>query len=105
MSSARITRKFGFLAGAAPSTAAVAAPPAKRRKLLLSTIDRLLVGRLPIAPRTSGAAQRHVHLSIVAHGGAPHVFASRQKVVLALLQHRSEERRVGKEGRSRWSPY
>src|SRR5450759_411193 len=90
MSSARITRKFGFLAGAAPAPSAVAAaaPPAKRRKLRLSTIDRLLVRRLPIPPRTSGAAHRHTHLAIVGHAGALHVFASRQKIVLTLLQHR-----------------
>src|ERR1035438_6972682 len=88
MSPARTTRKFGFRAGAAPSAAAAAAPPMERRKLLLSTIGWLLVRRLPIPPRTSGVAHRPVHLTIVAYAGALHVFAGRQKFILALLQHR-----------------
>ena len=40
------------------------------------------------------------------HGGDPHVM---RKTVALALRHgvaiRSEERRVGKECRSRWSPY
>src|SRR5689334_5246781 len=38
----------------------------------------------------------------------PHVFADMAHVALATvhgMQYRSEERRVGKECRSRWSPY
>src|SRR3990167_11015378 len=33
------------------------------------------------------------------------IFANDRKVAGVVITHRSEERRVGKEGRSRWSPY
>src|ERR1044071_102638 len=46
-----------------------------------------------------GALHRHE-----AHARARHRLANRLGVVAVVLA-RSEERRVGKEGRSRWSPY
>src|SRR5258707_12214284 len=38
-------------------------------------------------------------------GGCEQRFASSSTVLLRLKNQRSEERRVGKECRSRWSPY
>ena len=52
------------------------------------------------------AVLAHDDVVLDAHAGAPHL-GGHQQVVLAEVQAttRSEERRVGKECRSRWSPY
>src|SRR5260370_27571998 len=68
-------------------------------------IDHHLAVRQPPRPHHAGAGQywfpsRHT---------APHVDAGIARLALAgeklLADRRSEERRVGKECRSRWSPY
>src|SRR3989441_8383155 len=38
-------------------------------------------------------------------GSAAHLLREFRELRRALIEHRSEERRVGKECRSRWSPY
>ena len=51
----------------------------------------------------------HQLLEVVAHIGALVVAArfqlARRHLIVADIEERSEERRVGKECRSRWSPY
>ena len=52
---------------------------------------------------------RHMQLVIVRHGESEwnlkNLFTGWTDVDLTDTAHRSEERRVGKECRSRWSPY
>src|SRR4030095_17027802 len=56
-----------------------------------------------------GVALRSVISTAQEHCGAKHVLEAIAPLVppsvVPLLRYRSEERRVGKEGRSRWSPY
>src|ERR1035438_10693046 len=69
------------------------------------------VGRTPISPTETTLAAKSPLVGRVDHSGAftrtpAHAFAplpggDRSRAA----RYRSEERRVGKEGRSRWSPY
>src|SRR3989454_8232674 len=63
---------------------------------------------LPISPRRFGLGDQDDDLALVADRERVHrvgeVRAQERRDALALEQ-RSEERRVGKECRSRWSPY
>ena len=52
----------------------------------------------------NGTVGRHVVRRLRAEGYDAHV-ASRSTGVNIVTGERSEERRVGEEGRSRWSPY
>src|SRR3712207_9515003 len=58
------------------------------------------------AARIAGAMRRPVELSGVFQNAAlDHVTRTVENLELTLAQLRSEERRVGKECRSRWRPY
>ena len=72
---------------------------------LVSMVATLLVRRLALqwhTPYASDASQR-LHEGYVPRLGGLGLFAGWAGALLAQL--RSEERRVGKECRSRWSPY
>ena len=69
----------------------------RHRRAVVGAWLLLFLASVPIVPRVSG---------VLAVGGfsSPNTEAERALAVLAN-QIRSEERRVGKECRSRWSPY
>ena len=55
---------------------------------------------LPISGKESG-----YHSTLVRREGQSHLYRPGRKVLMWEKSTRSEERRVGKECRSRWSPY
>ena len=74
------------------------------QKLVADAIALHKSGRLDEAERSYRAALRMTP----GHGAIAHnlgVLAAAQGKHAAAISHRSEERRVGKECRSRWSPY
>src|SRR5690348_13163014 len=83
--------------------------------LEVNVVDRLSIvdyGDVPVSPgdteRTYGQIEEAL-APIVAAGAFPLALGGDHSITLAELRalakrHRSEERRVGKEGRSRWAP-
>src|SRR5256885_8889084 len=62
---------------------------------------------LPIFKTLLGQPARHLLGRLQAHAAVADAVAQPDQLQLPAgdVQDRSEERRVGKEGRSRWSPY
>src|SRR3712207_9346327 len=68
-------------------------------QLLKAAVDYVRMVSSTTHPHIKGAPRRGVRAV------APHVLAVGDPVVAIAAEPRSEERRVGKECRSRWSPY
>src|SRR5258708_40196228 len=66
--------------------------------------ERQHVGRAKTPDRSPGSA-RHAAAHLLRSYFSGRSSAGRRTAELAVESHRSEERRVGKECRSRWSPY
>ena len=103
---AQLSTKSKMFSGA--STAFGAAPNTQT-----SAVDIALPGVLPVANR--GAVERAIRFGLAVGGekviNRRSVFARKNYFYpdlpkgYQISQYRSEERRVGKECRSRWSPY
>ena len=92
-------RQGGFVPGIRPGQ-----PTANYLQAVLNRITlggALFLGILAVAPLLAQGSARSIALTI----GGTSLLIIISVVIEALKQIRSEERRVGKECRSRWSPY
>src|SRR5713226_6359617 len=64
------------------------------RAAVRSSSNGQVIEQLPVARAHLGGGQRLLHLAV-----------DQERVPIGQREGRSEERRVGKECRSRWSPY